>query len=76
MSHRTGRIALLLCLLASLTTSVFAANPVQLENAKLGDPDWMLYDGAPNGEIEGYASTPTVNRGEAITFFVSTVDPT
>ena len=56
------------------TAPLFASNPVQLENQKAGDPNWVLYSEATT-EIEGYASATSVNRGEQISFYVSTTDP-
>jgi hypothetical protein len=50
-------------------------NPIVVENAKPGDPSWALTQPATQGEIEGYASAPSINRGEQISFFVNTADP-
>jgi hypothetical protein len=49
-----------------------AANAIQLENAKQGDP----FDISPeaDGEIEGYASATSINRGESINLFVNTTE--
>ena len=52
------------------------SNPIVVENAKPGDPSWVLSHPAVDGEIEGYASAVSVNRGEQISFFVNTIDPT
>ena len=51
-------------------------NPIVTENAKAGDTSWPLTQPALESEIEGYASAVSVNRGEQITFFVNTKDPT
>ena len=57
-------------------------NVVELENAKTaadGVTDaWIIDDAnyASGGEIEGYASAVSVNRGESISLYVSTSDPT
>lgn len=51
------------------------ANPVELENAKRGDPNWILANPALDHEIEGYASFTSIDRGESIKFFVSTAAP-
>jgi hypothetical protein len=53
-----------------------AQNPIQLENAQTGTTDWNLNNAATNREIEGYASAASINRGEQISFFVNTADPT
>jgi hypothetical protein len=49
---------------------------VAKENAKKGDPGWVLTNPATAHEIEGYASATSVNRGDNISFFVSTTSPT
>ena len=48
---------------------------IALENAKPGDPSWVLTNPALQHEIEGYASATSVNRGGTISFFVNTQDP-
>jgi hypothetical protein len=52
-------------------------NPIVLENAKAGTADWSA-NGNPalGGEIEGYASATSVNKGGSISLFVSTAEPT
>ena len=50
-------------------------NPIVIENAKPGDPSWELIAPALKGEIEGYASATSINRGQQIIFFVNTADP-
>jgi len=52
------------------------ANPIQDENARVGTAQWRLSHPAANGQIEGYASQTSVNRGERLLLFVNTVDPT
>jgi hypothetical protein len=59
-----------------LTTAAYAANPIQTENAKPGTTAWQLTNTATNGEIEGYGSLTSVNRGGQISFFVNTGEPT
>lgn len=59
---------------AALAVPLYAANPIQIENAKPGTTEWMLYSDA-QGEIEGYASSTSVTRGEAIRFYVNTIAP-
>lgn len=54
-------------------TSVVAA-PTSAENARPGTSEWQLTDEAKNNEIAGYASATSINRGEAIDFYVSTGD--
>ncbi|WP_447986144.1 N,N-dimethylformamidase beta subunit family domain-containing protein [Nitrospira sp. Nam74] len=61
---------LLLCLL--MPTWASASTPVELENARPGSAAWHLTNPAEYGEIEGYASLTSVNRGKAIKLFVNT----
>jgi hypothetical protein len=49
--------------------------PIAVENAKGGDALWVLTNPALRHEIEGYASSTSINRGQTINFFVSTMDP-
>ena len=51
------------------------AHLVELENRRLGTSEWQLGKLAMNGEIEGYASLTSVNRGAKIRLFVNTQDP-
>lgn len=48
---------------------------VRQENAKPGSPDWELTNPSGHHEIEGYASATSVDRGEAISLFVNTAEP-
>jgi hypothetical protein len=58
-----------------LTGIAYAANPVQIENAKPGTSSWQLSNPATNHEIEGYASATSVNVGDQIDLFVNTASP-
>jgi hypothetical protein len=65
--------------LGAPTMSASAAlNPIQLENAQPGDPNWFpsgLAASDPTiGDIEGYASAASVKLGETIDLHVSTRD--
>lgn len=51
------------------------SNPITIENTKPGTTDWQLTNPATRGEIEGYASLTSVNRGNEIKFFVNTKEP-
>jgi cellulose synthase (UDP-forming) len=51
-------------------------NPIQVENSKSGTGSWVLTKPARNGEIEGYASSTSVNRGETIRLYVNTTAQT
>jgi hypothetical protein len=50
-----------------------AALAVAAENRKPGTADWEIATPALSREIEGYASRTSVNGGEAIDLFVSTI---
>ncbi len=73
-------IVLLLSLglmVGSASRSAAAANPIVLENQQPGTDQWQLsrsgYQTANDAskQIKGYASATSVNKGEAITFYVS-----
>lgn len=67
--------ALLVAFITISAVRAYAANPIQIENAKPWTTTWQIYREAKHGEIEGYASAPSVNRGETIRFFVNSTDP-
>jgi hypothetical protein len=48
----------------------------QLMNARLGSLLWQISNPSKRHEIEGYASAVSVERGETISLFVNTGDPT
>ena len=50
-----------------------AARSIAAENARPGTADWDIAAPALNHEIEGYASRTSVNAGEPIDLFVSTI---
>jgi cellulose synthase/poly-beta-1,6-N-acetylglucosamine synthase-like glycosyltransferase len=50
-------------------------NPIQVENQKTGAIAWTLTNPARHHEIEGYASSASVNRGESIRLYVHTEAP-
>lgn len=56
--------------------AVGSGTPIGLENAKTGTTLWTLNNPALQGEIEGYPSSTSVNRGESISFYVRTSAPT
>jgi Fibronectin type III domain len=48
-------------------------NPIQVENAKAGDPSWDQFASVSQQDaISGYGSTISVNRGNPIDFFITT----
>jgi len=50
-------------------------NPIQDENNKPGTSAWQLSNPSTQGEIEGYASLTSIDRGGFINLYVSTTDP-
>lgn len=64
---------ILVCFLAGVP-SLFASNPIQIENAKPGTTDWQFFSEARSGEIEGYASATSVKAGDQLSLYVSTLD--
>jgi hypothetical protein len=71
--RQVTQAALLLSLL--WPTWADAATLIQLENARPGTTAWRLSNPAEYGEVEGYASLTSVNRGKAINLFVNTHEP-
>jgi hypothetical protein len=68
-----GGVSLLLSLVVfGFTSTAFAQNAIQLENAKPGTASWGITNGATAGEIEGYASATSVAPGASLTLFVHT----
>ena len=69
-------LLLLLACIALLRTDAQAQTPpVVTENLKAGTSTWALTKPALSGEIEGYASLTSVNRGGTIKLFVNTSEP-
>jgi hypothetical protein len=64
---------MLICLLGATGTE--AATLIQIENERPGTRIWQLTNPAEYGEIEGYASLTSVNRGGEIKLFVNTSEP-
>jgi hypothetical protein len=64
----------LLLVLLLWPTGSEAATQVQLENARPGTVAWHLTSPADYGEIEGYASLTSVQRGKQIKLFVHTTE--
>ena len=52
---------------------LLAALTIAAENQRPGAADWEIVKPALHGEIEGYASRTSVNGGEPIDLFVSTI---
>ena len=58
-----------------LANDVYAATRIQMENARPGSLEWQLAQPAEYGEVEGYASLTSVQRGGQIKLFVSATEP-
>lgn len=69
----SGAIALFGC--RSGNNQPVSGGTIATENAKSGDPEWVLTNPATQREIEGFASATSIDRGQTISFFVSTKDP-
>src|SRR4051794_7377533 len=54
---------------------ICAPNTIQRENQKVGTSMWQLVAPSATPAVEGYASSTSVNRGESISFFVSSSAP-
>jgi hypothetical protein len=75
-AFRLACLVLIMIGVSVMHSSVMAAlNEIQRENARPGTLDWRLTNPAMDGAIEGYASRTSVNRGEPISLFVHTRDP-
>src|SRR5690349_3630717 len=51
-----------------------ATNPIVIENQQPGTADWLAIQNEPSdatGQIKGYASATSVNKGDSIAFHVS-----
>ncbi|HEX7151316.1 MAG TPA: N,N-dimethylformamidase beta subunit family domain-containing protein [Thermoanaerobaculia bacterium] len=58
-----------------IATGLFASNPIQIENARQGTTEWKTGGFEANGEVEGFASPTSVNRGESVSIYVNTPYP-
>ena len=58
-----------------LANDVYAATRIQMENARPGSLEWQLAQPAEYGEVEGYASLTSIQRGGQIKLFVSATEP-
>src|ERR1044071_1759350 len=61
-----------------VTTALAQSNPVVIENQATGTTAWQIGDKVAtdgHGQIKGYASSPSINKGESINFYVTTNPP-
>ena len=76
-SRFAGRCVLILLLASVILTPHLASaqsNPIVIENQQPGTNAWDIGDNLANdttGQIKGYASAVSVNKGQNITFYVS-----
>jgi len=73
-------LVLLVCALGQLPAEaraplMAAPNPISLENARSGSPQWELANPALGHEIEGYADNASTAPGETLELHVSSVSP-
>ena len=77
LASRRGGVHLLLLVVMGLSmpAAMSQSNPVELENQQPGTSGWEIPWGSAggdvNGEIKGYASVSSVNKGGSISFHVS-----
>ena len=71
--HRVTQLVLLVCLLSPTWSA--ASTRIAIENARPGTLAWQLTNPAEFGEIEGYASLTSVERGRQVKLFVNTIEP-
>ena len=66
-------LRLLLVFLIVPIIPAWGQNPIVVENQNSGSTNWNLGDSGSDavGQIKGYASAASINKGESITFFVS-----
>jgi hypothetical protein len=73
---RYAFLSLIVFLVLMLATAGAQTNPVVMENQQPGSTGWDLDTSHAGtdavGQIKGYASTASVNKGQNITFYVST----
>jgi len=70
-AHNSLRL-LLIFLIVPLIPA-WGQNPIVIENQNQGSTNWNIGDSGSDaiGQIKGYASAVSINKGESITFFVS-----
>jgi hypothetical protein len=70
---RSAHNSLLLIFLIVTLIPAWGQNPIVVENQNSGSTNWNLGDSGSDavGQIKGYASAASINKGESITFFVS-----
>lgn len=59
----------------SYTSKTLHPNPVQLENAKAGTSGWKISKPSQQGEIQAYAGEDSIDIGQSVHLYVSTMAP-
>jgi hypothetical protein len=70
-AHNSLRLILIFLIVPLIPA--WGQNPIVVENQNLGSTNWNLSNSGSDavGQIKGYASAASINKGESITFFVS-----
>jgi hypothetical protein len=70
--HNSWRL-LFVCVVVIAFTPAWAQNPIVIENQNPGSTNWEITNSGidATGQIKGYASATSINKGESITFYVS-----
>jgi hypothetical protein len=72
-SRHNSRRLLFVCVVVIAFTPAWAQNPIVIENQNPGSTNWEITNSGidATGQIKGYASATSINKGESITFYVS-----
>jgi len=70
-AHNSLRLLLIILIVPLIPA--WGQNPIVVENQNSGSTNWNLNNTGSDavGQIKGYASAVSINKGESITFFVS-----
>jgi len=75
MVSQRVRLSVAVCLTLIAVTAAAQSNPITIENQQPGTTAWQLPWGSVGsdgvGQVKGYASAVSVNKGDNITFYVS-----
>src|SRR5215469_6169807 len=75
MGSQRVRLFLAVCLTLLTVAAAAQSNPITIENQQPGTTAWQIPYGSAGsdgvGQVKGYASAVSVNKGDNITFYVS-----
>src|SRR5215469_9904512 len=75
MGSQRVRLFLAVCLTLLTVAAAAQSNPITIENQQPGTTAWQIPYGSAGsdgvGQIKGYASSVSINKGDNITFYVS-----